>query len=142
MNSGSRWPSSGRAKAAATSGYGLRRPGAHQHPVGERHGGIVSRGVVPRRRVPASPAPAASALDQDACQPVEDVGLAHQALVEPEAAHDRDEDAHAADDDVGPLASRGPGCRAVRRSDSVASVRNTSSAAAFVSSKWWIRSRS
>ncbi len=85
-------------------GIGIARSGAHEDPIGERHGSIVGPSEQRHR------------------QAVEDVGFADQARVEPEPPHDRHEDAHPADDDVGPrlleagvvqplgAASRWPAC--------------------------------
>ena len=66
---------------------------------------------------------------------VEDVGLGDEAVVEAEVAHDGHEDEGAADDDVGPRLLEAGIVESLPRAVSVASVRNTSSAASRVRSK-------
>ena len=75
MNSGSRWPSMGRASPAVASGYGLHGPG----PIRTRSVTTMSGD---RRRAPLS-----SRYEERADQAVEDVGFGRQARVEAEVAH-------------------------------------------------------
>ena len=83
-----------------------------------------------------------AALQLAAHQAVEDVGLAHQHLVEAEDAEDADEHARCHRRSRRPVPARARGCGHARSAVSVARVRNTSSAASRVSRKWWIFSGS
>ena len=122
MNSGSRWPSIGRPKASTAAGTGC-----------------WGRGPSGAGRGAARPA----TLDREAGdEAVEDVGLGHEAARRRRArgAGRRGRSSRRRSRRRGPPRGRGCGCD--RRGASVASVRNTSSAAARVRSKWWSASRS
>ena len=73
---------------------------------------------------------------------VEDVGLGDEHLVEAEGAQHRRRARSRRRRSRRPARARGRGCGAARRPTRCASVRNTSSTAARVSRKWWMRSRS
>src|SRR5262245_58541773 len=83
-NSGSRWPSMGRARAATASGYGLQGPGP-----------------IKTRSLSGMCGPDGRSFEEAQCQSVEDVGLRHDHLVEAEAPEQRHEHAAAAHDHVG-----------------------------------------
>ena len=90
----------------------------------------------------ATPCGRAGASDLAADQPVEDVGLGDQHLVEPEHPQDRRRARRRRRRSRRPVRARARGCARAAAAVSVASVRNTSSAASRVSPKWWIRSGS